>query len=116
MRMCIHPRESGVIRIAATHLAHKLTEEQELRLEHLTQSGCPVRIKGGEVYTYSGVVALALQEKRKLGGVIVAAPTVNNAVVPALTRDFDVTVDVGIDISDDSVSLIMGLQREGCLY
>ena len=37
MRMCIYPGESGVKRAAATHLAHKLTEEQELGLKHFTQ-------------------------------------------------------------------------------
>ena len=36
MRMCIHPGERGIIRTGATHLAHKLTEEQELGLEHFT--------------------------------------------------------------------------------
>ena len=96
MRMCIHPSESGVIRAGAAHLAHKLTEEQELGLEHFTQSSCPVWGKAGEVYTYSGVAALALHEKCKLDGVIVAAPTVNHAVAPALTRDFDVTVEANL--------------------
>ena len=74
--MCIHQGERGVKRAAAAHLAHKLTEEQEFGLEHFTQRGSSIWVKAGEVYTYSGVVALALQEEQ-LGGVIVAAPAVD---------------------------------------